>query len=112
MNETRTAPKMLTVDAPAWLPRDTYAGKWQTTRTPGTVTVGWLPAREMAERHADGAPFIMWEYSGITHTGRWLFSRSRFVATPDGRLVGYTSDGSTIIIHPADRIVRYLGSSK
>lgn len=107
MADTRDMSAATVTTAPDYIARDTYQGRWQVTR-PASNVHGWLPAAELAEMHADGAPFIIWEFSGHTRGGAKLYTRSRFVAAADGRLHGYTSTGSKIIIHPADRVVRYL----
>ena len=43
-----------------------------------------------------------------TFVGKRLFTRARFLADTKGNLHGYDSNGRKVIIHPADREVRFL----
>lgn len=63
-------------------------------------------ARELAEM-TQGEERIFWEFSGHVN-GVALYVRIRFVGQQDGRLVGYSSEGTRIVIHPADRKVRVI----
>ena len=95
--------------APAYIERDTYTGRWSVTKatTNTEYGVGRAFAHDLAARHGR-APFIIWEFSGHTPSGQRLFHRSRYLADADGNLHGYDSNGRKVIVHPADREVRFL----
>lgn len=99
--------------APDYIAADDYSGKWQITRTVQSLAqrgqmVGWDRAADLAVQATDGV-LTIWEFSGHLRDGRKLFHRTRFVPAADGSLHGYDSSGRKVIVHPADRIVRYLG---
>lgn len=96
--------------APAYIARDTYEGTWQTTKPANDTRygIGRAFAYDLAATHGTEAPFIIWEFSGHTRNGWRLFTRSRYLADAKGNLHGYDSNGRKVIIHPADREVRYL----
>ena len=99
-----------TKTAPAYISRDTYAGRWTTTKALSNPAygIGRAFAADLAADKGAGVEFVVWEFSGHTRSGERLFCRSRFVADAEGNLHGYDSNGRKVIVHPADREVRYL----
>lgn len=97
---------MATATAPAYItPDTTYTGRHTITSNRRRSDV--FTARELAAMTTPGVPLTLWEYHGTVH-GVNLFGRTRFLAQEDGSLVGYSADGSRVIIHPADRKVRVI----
>jgi len=96
--------------APDYIDRDTYDGTWQTTKAADNARygIGRAFAYDLAATHGTEAPFIVWEFSGHTRNGQRLFTRARFLADTKGNLHGYDSNGRKVIVHPADREVRFL----
>ena len=96
--------------APEYTDRDTYTGRWRVTKSPRNAAygIGSASARDLADTYGAGTPFIIWEYAGNLHNGLRLFARTRFIADSEGDLHGYDSNGRKVIIHPADRKVRFL----
>ena len=70
--------------------------------------LGWAPAATLAAQHTVGEAFAVWEYFGRNDAGQLMFARTRFVADDAGNLHGYDSTGRKVIIHPADRRVKFL----
>lgn len=96
---------MTNTEAPAYIARDTYAGRHSVHPFRGKRKVGVFEAREIAALAAEG---IIWESFGAAYPGRESFGRSRYVADTDGNLHMYNSEGVKVIIHPASRRLRVL----
>jgi hypothetical protein len=90
-------------DAPLFIARDTYTGRWSVLRK--NAKAASFTAAELAAMAPTG---IIWESMGHPFPGREGFSRSRYVAAPNGDLHIYASDGHRVIIHPASRMIRVL----
>lgn len=84
---------------------DTHTGR-HTLRS-NKVRSDVFTAQELAAMATPGTPLVLWEYHG-TVRGVNLFGRTRFMAQEDGALVGYSADGSCVIIHPAARRIRVM----
>lgn len=109
----------------SYIDKDDYSGIWsvgivdsatiteRVFRVPDDETAATLTAREIAAIHGDGTIFIMWDYGGhipsknVRGAHEWLFCRGRYMVDGE-RLIGYMPDGSSIIIHPADRELTFL----
>lgn len=92
-----------------FIDRDIYVGRWTFALKPGGRNIVLtMTAREVAEWASEG---VIWASFGHPR-GRVgeHFKRDRYVAAPNGDLWVYSSDGSLAIIHPADRVLRILGS--
>ncbi|QFG09479.1 hypothetical protein I5H08_gp008 [Mycobacterium phage Yuna] len=105
MTSTATA----TIDT-SYIARDDYRGKWMVTHR-NTDRLGRRTAAFLAEQIGEGNTGVIWEYAGQTRGLSHLFVRTRFVAR-NGNLVGYDSDGVCKVVHPADRIVGFIMSTK
>lgn len=95
-----TAATLAQTDAPAYLERDTYQGKY--TLRSNKVRSDVFKASELAAM-ANGQVIVLWESAGRMRDGVQLFCRMRYLPQADGSLVGYDADGARKIIHPADR---------
>jgi hypothetical protein len=90
---------------PAYIARDTHEGRW--TINSRTRRIGRFAARELAKLADANGFVVLWECfstaGGVKH-----FGRTRFLVQADGSLVGYTSEGTPIIVHPADRVISVM----
>lgn len=84
-----------------YIDADTYTGTWTVS---GSRKSDQYRAGELAEMFGTEV-FVVWEFAGHVR-GRALYARTRFVAQPDGSLAGYNSEGTIVIVHPADRVLR------
>ena len=96
-----------TATAPAYIPADSYHGR-AIKFFSDPARLGWAPAATLADSFGEGVITPVWEYFGTNDAGQLMFSRTRFVADAAGQLHGYDSTGRKVIIHPADRRVRFL----
>jgi hypothetical protein len=96
---------MTTNEAPAYIARDTYAGRHTIHRPNAKVRAATYTAAELAALAPTG---VIWESFGATFPGRESFGRSRYVADAAGNLHIYNSDGGKTIVHPAGRSIRVL----
>ncbi|AKF14559.1 hypothetical protein SEA_CAMBIARE_57 [Mycobacterium phage Cambiare] len=96
-----------TATAPEFIGVTTYHGR-AVKYFNDPARLGWAPAGTLAAQFGAGVEFPMWEYFGQNDAGQLMFSRTRFVADEAGNLHGYDSTGRKVIIHPADRRVRFL----
>lgn len=103
MTQTSTA----TAEAPAYIARDTYAGRHAIHRPVAKVRAASFTAAELAAIAPTG---VLWESFGATFPGRESFGRVRYVADAEGNLHIYDADGARKCIHPAARKVRVLTS--
>lgn len=92
-------------EAPAYIARDTYAGRHSIHRPNAKVKAGSFTAAEIAAMAPEG---VIWESCGATFPGRESFGRSRYIADGAGNLHIYDSNGRKILIHPAERKIRLL----
>ncbi len=102
MTQTATA---TAAEAPAYIARDTYAGRHSIHRPVAKVKADAYTAAELAALAPTG---IIWESFGATFPGRESFGRRRYVADAAGNLHIYDSDGARKQIHPAARAIRVL----
>jgi len=96
---------MTKTEAPKFIARDTYAGKYSIHRPVAKVKAGVFLASEIAEMAPEG---IVWVSFGATFPGRESFGRERYVADEEGNLHVYDSNGAKVIVHPAGRKLRLL----
>jgi len=96
---------MTTNEAPAYIARDTYTGRYSIHRPNAKVRAARYTAAELAAMAPTG---VIWESYGATFPGRESFGRSRYVADADGNLHMYDSNGRKVIVHPAGRAIRVL----
>lgn len=94
---------MTKTEAPEFIARDTYADRHTVLRS--NAKAASFTAAELAAFAPEG---IIWESFGYPFPGREGFSRSRYVASPEGDLHIYDSDGAKKIVHPAGRSIRVL----
>ncbi len=92
-------------EAPAYIDRDTYTGRWSIHRPNAKVQAAIYTAAELAALAPTG---IIWESFGATFPGRESFGRQRYIADEAGNLHIYASDGHKVIVHPATRKLRVL----
>ncbi len=92
-------------EAPRYIERDTYAGRYSIHRPVAKVRADYYTAAEIAALAPTG---VIWESYGTTFPGRESFGRSRYVADEAGNLHVYASDGHLVIVHPAARRLRVL----
>jgi hypothetical protein len=92
-------------EAPAFIARDTYRGRWSVLRNTDTVKAASFTAAEIAALAPTG---VIWKSFGHPFPGREGFGRERYVATAEGDLHIYNSDGALSIIYPAARVIRLL----
>ena len=92
-------------EAPAFIARDTYTGRYSIHRLVAKVKAGIFTAAEIAAMGAEG---VIWNSFGATFPGRESFGRERYIADSEGNLHVYASDGHKVIIHPASRKLRLL----
>jgi hypothetical protein len=101
-------------EAPKFIARDEPGHKYQIVKR--DPKIGSARADDIAKAFSkeDGKPFVLYQHSGTVAdgSGRQLFNRTRFVADSNGGLHQYNSNGSTIGVHPPERSIRYLASSK
>jgi hypothetical protein len=98
-----------TTTAPDFIDVTTYHGP-AVKRFNDPARLGWAPARVLAEQFGAGKVTVVWEYFGQNDAGQLMFNRTRFVADEAGQLHGYDSTGRKVIIHPADRRVKFLAA--
>lgn len=93
--------------APAYIARTDYAGRWQIAKA--APKIGYCPAGKLHELVGAevGEEYSIWEYSGQTRDGRHLFTRERCITGTDGRVYEYDAFGGLVLIHPADRRIRF-----
>ncbi|QBP30272.1 hypothetical protein KDW77_gp58 [Mycobacterium phage Pinnie] len=96
-----------TATAPDYIGVTTYHGR-AVKYFNDPARLGWAPAGTLAEQFGAGVEFSLWEYFGQNDARQLMFSRTRFVADAAGNLHGYDSTGRKVIIHPADRRVKFL----
>jgi hypothetical protein len=101
---TATAPAST---APAYILADGYHGR-AIKYFNDPARLGWAPAATLAGQFGAGNITPVWEYFGKNDAGQLMFCRTRFVADEAGNLHGYDSAGRKVIIHPADRRVKFL----
>lgn len=95
-----------TTAAPAkFIAPDTYTGTYTRRGIPAGFRVAHGTAAEIAAAMPTG---VMWVSFGHLRCGREGFGRTRFVADSTGALHCYASNGNRVIIHPADRELRFL----
>ena len=94
-------------EAPTFIARDTHEGRHSIHRKNSAVKAATFTAAEIAALAPTG---ILWASFGATFPGRESFGRSRYIATPNGDLHLYDSNGRKVIVHPADRKIRVLTS--
>ena len=87
-----------------YIAADTFTGK--PTLRSNKVRSDVFTARELAAFGKVGEVLVLWTSAGLMYDGVMLYSRERFIPQEDGSLVGYNSDGTRSIIHPADRKIR------
>jgi hypothetical protein len=92
-------------EAPAYIDRDTYTGRYTIHRPTVRVQAASFTAAELAELSPTG---VIWGSFGTTFPGRESFGRNRYVADSAGNLHLYDSEGRRVIIHPAGRAIRVL----
>ena len=98
-------------EAPAYIAADDFTGKHMVTINGPRkgLRIAKVTARWIAANASEGAIFTSFGHSyGYKGEG---FARNRYVATPNGDLHCYDSEGVRKIIHPAERVLRILISA-
>lgn len=98
-------------EAPTYITADDFTGRHTITINGPRkgLRIAKVTARWIAANASEGAIFTSFGHSyGYKGEG---FSRSRYVATANGDLHCYDSEGARKIIHPADRVLRILISA-
>jgi hypothetical protein len=94
------------MDEFTYIGKDTYTGTHVVWGAPKGHKVTVWESRELAQ-FATGGVVVLFESFGHVN-GREGFTRTRFMADPEGNLHGYDGEGARKIIHPADRKLRVL----
>jgi hypothetical protein len=98
-------------EAPAYIAADDFTGKHMVTITGPRkgMKIAKVTARWIAANATEGVFFDSFGHGhGFKGEG---FARNRYVATANGDLHCYDSEGAKKIVHPAERVIRILISA-